>query len=275
MSKTIPQQPINPPRVPQVSLLTVTSNSPVARQVYQMTLKGDGVKAMVEPGQFVHMKCGSTVYPLLRRPLSICDVDKEKQELTIIYRVEGEGTRYLSRLQAGDTVDVLGPLGRGFPLKNRIEGERVLIVGGGVGVPPLYYLSKCLTKRGVEVTHILGFNSREDSFLTSAFEQLGETYVTSMDGSLGHKGMVTDMVERWAPDDWQAVYACGPLPMLKAVEQYWSGCPQTEVYLSLEQRMGCGVGACLACVCHTPDSATSYKKVCTDGPVFKLGEVML
>ncbi|MDQ0337577.1 dihydroorotate dehydrogenase electron transfer subunit [Caldalkalibacillus uzonensis] len=275
MSETFTQPMMNRPGVPQVSLLTVTSNSPVARQVYRMTLKGDGVQAMVEPGQFVHIKCGSSASPLLRRPLSICDVDRKKRELTIIYRVEGEGTRYLSTLQSEDMVDVLGPLGNGFPLGNRDKADRVLIVGGGVGVPPLYYLSKCLSKRGARVTHILGFNSQEDSFLTDDFHQLGETYVTTMDGSLGHKGIVTDIMAHWPPESWQAVYACGPLPMLKAIEQHMAGAYQTEVYLSLERRMGCGIGACLACVCHTPDSAISYKKVCTDGPVFKLGEVIL
>lgn len=272
--------------------LTVKENKEVAKNIYEIVLHGDLVKRMIVPGQFLHIKCGEGLSPLLRRPISICDVDVQSSELTMIYRVEGEGTRVLASYVPGQTVDVLGPLGQGFPLANRKKGDKVVIIGGGVGVPPLYYLSKNLVRKGVQVTHILGFQNEQDVFRAEQFEALGKTYVSTVDGSMGTKGFVTDVLNQWPLSEWDGVYACGPHPMLKAIEQlFWDLGTDAiknvnlsesdlerltpDVYLSLEQRMGCGVGACLACVCHTPDSETSYKKVCTDGPVFRLGEVVL
>jgi dihydroorotate dehydrogenase electron transfer subunit len=136
----------------------------------------------------------------------------------------------------------------------------------------LYYLSKVLSAKGVQVTHILGFQSAKDVFLEQAFTELGPTFITTMDGTRGHQGLVTDVLDDWPYTQWQAMYACGPTPMLKALNDRFIG---QEAYLSLEERMGCGIGACFACVCHTPDSATDYRKVCADGPVFKIGEVSL
>lgn len=256
-----------------VHLLTVSTNRSVAHNVWQMTLQGENISELaIHPGQFVHIRCGSSLFPLLRRPISICDVRPDQNELDLIYRVEGEGTRYLSQLKRGDLVDLLGPLGTGFSIENREAKEHVAIIGGGVGVPPLYYLSKCLRQKGVSVTHFLGFNSARDIFLKDGFEALGETKVTTMDGSFGYQGYVTDLLpEHDLP--YAAVYACGPLPMLRAVEQRFTG-KGLEVYISVEQRMACGIGACLACVMRSPHGRSS-KKVCTDGPVFALGEVSL
>lgn len=256
-----------------VRLFTISFNHPVAHKVWQMTLRGENLsKLTIHPGQFVHIRCGSSLFPLLRRPISICDVRPDQNELDLIYRVEGEGTRYLSQLKRGDRLDLLGPLGTGFPIEKRRAGEHVAVIGGGVGVPPLYYLSKSLRQKGVTVTHLLGFNTARDIFLREEFEALGETKIATMDGSFGYQGYVTDLLPT---DDlpYSAVYACGPLPMLKAVEQRLGG-KGIEVYISVEQRMGCGIGACLACVIPST-RGSSYKKVCTDGPVFSLGEVSL
>jgi dihydroorotate dehydrogenase electron transfer subunit len=174
---------------------------------------------------------------------------------------------------AGETVDVLGPLGNGFPINEVKPRESALLVGGGIGVPPLYELSKQLVKKGVKVIHVLGFQSSNAVFYNEKFSQLGETYIATVDGSFGNKGFVTNVIED-NKLDFDILYSCGPTPMLRALEQSYK---HKKVYLSLEERMGCGIGACFACVCHTGDdpSGHSYKKVCSDGPVFKAGEVVI
>ena len=191
----------------------------------------------------------------------------------MIYRKQGRGTSLLAQKQPGDEVDVLGPLGNGFPVHATRKGETALLVGGGIGVPPLYELSRQLVQEGVNVIHVLGFQSRSAVFYEEQFSRLGDTYVTTADGSCGTKGFVTDVIadEQLTFD---CLYSCGPTPMLKALEtEYYN----KRVYLSLEERMGCGIGACFACVCHTADDKDghTYKKVCSDGPVFKAGEVIL
>lgn len=253
--------------------LSIVENKLIAQDIFMITLEGDLVSKMTQPGQFLHLKVGKGIDPLLRRPISICDVDLAQQKLTMIYRAEGMGTRLLAQIVPGDEMDILGPLGHGFPIDQRKKGDKVVLVGGGVGVPPLYYLSKELHKREVEVVHVLGFLGKDNVFLEQEFAELGETHVTTVDGSYGTQGFVTDILDQWPVQQWDAMYSCGPTPMLKAMADRFAG--QSEAYLSLEQRMGCGIGACLACVCHTPESETSYKKVCSDGPVFKVGEVIL
>jgi dihydroorotate dehydrogenase electron transfer subunit len=191
----------------------------------------------------------------------------------MIYRKEGRGTALLAGKKKGDTIDVLGPLGHGFPVDETSPGETSLLVGGGIGVPPLYELSKQLVNKGVKVVHVLGFQTENAVFYEKRFAELGPTYVATVDGSHGRRGFVTDVIA--AEDiDFHTLYACGPTPMLKALE---TGFPDKKVFLSLEERMGCGIGACFACVCHTGDNPEghSYKKVCTDGPVFRAGEVVL
>ncbi|TDQ42354.1 dihydroorotate dehydrogenase electron transfer subunit [Aureibacillus halotolerans] len=253
----------------QKQLLTLVQQNEIAANVYEAVLEGELVSQMTSPGQFIHVKVQEGSVPLLRRPISLCDVDLASQRLTIIYRAQGAGTKALAALQPGAKVDVLGPLGQGFDPEMKSNAS-ALLIGGGVGVPPMYYLSKELTKRGVKVSHILGFDSARSVFYEEAFATLGPTTVTTVDGSRGQKGFVTDALSHYGKPD--RVYACGPLPMLRALEV---ACQDDELYVSLEERMGCGVGACLACVCRTNESDTAYKKICTDGPVFRAGEVVL
>lgn len=253
--------------------LVILDNRQIAEDIFSMTLRGGLVRQMEQPGQFLHIKPSKGILPLLRRPISICSVDLKKEEVTVVYRAQGEGTRLMASMKSGDEMDVLGPLGHGFPTAQLANQDQVLLVGGGVGVPPLYYLSQQLVSRGIQVTHILGFQAQQNTFLIPEFEALGETYVTTMDGSAGHKGLVSDLFDQWPKTGWASIFSCGPIPMLKAVEDYFRD--QQHVYLSLEQRMGCGIGACFACVCPTAEHETSYRKVCSDGPVFKAGEVML
>ncbi|WP_071395398.1 dihydroorotate dehydrogenase electron transfer subunit [Bacillus tuaregi] len=254
-------------------LCTVVSQIEIADSIFKLTLKGELVQQMKEPGQFVHIKVENGIDPLLRRPISIAKIDQQSREFTMIYRKEGRGTSLLTQKQTGDLVDVLGPLGHGFPLSETSLGQTALLVGGGIGVPPLYELSRQLTDKGVKVVHVLGFQTKTAVFYEEEFAQLGETYVATVDGTYGGKGFVTDVIaERGIAFD--TLYSCGPTPMLKALE---SNFPDKKVFLSLEERMGCGIGACFACVCHTTNDQDghSYKKVCLDGPVFRAGEVVL
>ncbi|WJQ12971.1 dihydroorotate dehydrogenase electron transfer subunit [Geobacillus stearothermophilus] len=251
--------------------MTVASQRLIAERTYELTLSGRLVQEMKQPGQFVHVKAAATADPLLRRPLSLCRIDRKQGQCTIIYRQEGKGTALLAQKQPGDVVDVLGPLGNGFPLEAAPAGGRALLVGGGIGVPPLYELAKQLTKRGVKVVSVLGFQTKAAVFYEEEFAAFGETHVATDDGSHGTAGRVTDVIEARSLE-FDVLYACGPKPMLRALAERF---PNRPVYVSLEERMGCGVGACFACVCHVPGSETAYKKVCSDGPVFRAGEVVL
>ena len=223
------------------------------------------------PGQFVHVKVADGFDPLLRRPISIAAIDKESGTFTIIYRKQGKGTSLLAEKRAGEEVDVLGPLGNGFPVNEARSGSTAVLVGGGVGVPPMFELAKQLAQNGVSVISIIGFQSASAVFYEKELAKYGEVYVTTVDGTYGKKGFVTDIL---AEIHGEIIFACGPTPMLRAIE---SGQYAPEVYLSLEERMGCGIGACFACVCHTKEDPTgfSYKKVCSDGPVFAAGEVVI
>lgn len=251
----------------------VVSQKEIARNIFEITVTGDAVNDMTVPGQFVHIRVGTGFDALLRRPISICDADPQARRLTMIYRVEGRGTQLLSEKKAGDSINVLGPLGNGFPTNNITSGQTALLVGGGIGVPPLYYLSKLLVNKGVDVTHVLGFASKEDSFYEQQFSELCDTFVATVDGSGGQKGFVTDVINTKRLS-FDTLYACGPTAMLKALENQY---PHANAFFSLEQRMGCAVGACFACVCPVAgdESGTEYRKVCSDGPVFPIGEVVL
>jgi dihydroorotate dehydrogenase electron transfer subunit len=252
-------------------LLTVASNEEIANCIFEMKLTGPGVKTMVTPGQFLHVRVGDYTSKLLRRPLSICDVDLENESVTLLYRAQGDGTIQLSKKQRGEQIDVLGPLGNGFTLETVDQRKSALLIGGGIGVPPLYYLGKKLVDKGVSVSFILGFQSEMDSFYIDKFKEIGNTHVTTIDGSLGTKGFVTDAMGSLIADE-PSIYSVGPAIMLKAVEEKAEG---LNGYLSLEERMGCGIGACFACVCPTATRESGYVKICSDGPVFKMGEVAL
>lgn len=253
--------------------MIVRSIQEIAHRIYEMTLSGSIATEVKMPGQFLHILPSKQLQPLLRRPISISSVNKEKEELTIIFRTEGEGTTLLANKTPGDTVDVLGPLGNGFNVAEVSARERVLIVGGGVGVPPLYELARALKKQEAIVTTVLGFENKEAMFYEDAFQSFGEVFISTVDGSVGTKGFVTDVIEE-KNISFDRLYACGPVPMLKALETNY---PEAKGSLSLEIRMGCGVGACFACVCHVQGdvSGHEYRKVCSDGPVFPWREVVL
>jgi dihydroorotate dehydrogenase electron transfer subunit len=252
-------------------LCTIISQKEIAKDIYQLIVEADFVNEVKAPGQFVHIRVGKGLDPLLRRPISICSINREIGQFTMIYRKEGVGTSLLSEKTPGMVLDILGPLGNGFPVDEVIQGETALLVGGGIGVPPLYELSKQLIAKGVRVIHVLGFQTESAVFYENEFSNNGETYVATVDGSYGTKGFVTDIIKDL---EFDCLYTCGPTPMLKAIEKGYS---DKKVYLSLEERMGCGVGACFACVCRTSDEPedVSYKKVCSDGPVFRAGEVLI
>ncbi len=276
--------------------LEVKSNTLIADKIYSTDLYCAPSEYPIEsflPGQFLHIKCGNGIDPILRRPISICDVDKEKRIINMIYRVEGKGTAELAKAREGDLLDVLGPLGQGFPTDTVSNGQTALMVGGGIGVPPLYYLAKELKKKGAKIKAVIGFNSAKDVFLEKEFAELGDVYVSTMDGSQGHNGLVTDLFTGNPKEsseeeikNWDSLFTCGPTPMLKAIQKkvpLFIGDKKADAYMSLEERMGCGVGACLACVCKPTENVgkeisaweKSYSKICCDGPVFELQEVAI
>ncbi|MBO5712896.1 MAG: dihydroorotate dehydrogenase electron transfer subunit [Clostridia bacterium] len=234
------------------SLFEIVSNVPLTSDVYKMVLKGDTTD-ITACGQFVNVKLDGMY---LRRPISVNDVDGNL--LTIIYKVVGKGTEYMSKLKKG-TLDILTGLGNGYNLIK--SGDAPLLIGGGVGVPPLYMLCKKLIAQGKKVSVILGFNTKSEIFYEEEFKALGaKVYVTTVDGSYGIKGFVTDAMKTLS--NYTYFYTCGPLPMLKAVYN------ATEISgeFSFEERMGCGFGACMGCSCKT-----KYKnlRICKDGPVLE------
>lgn len=240
------------------TLYTVCSNEPLARQVFRMRLLGD-TSAITAPGQFVDLALPGF---FLRRPISICDYDADG--LTIIYKVVGKGTAALSRLAPGAELDALSGLGNGFDTQK--SGESPLLIGGGVGVPPLYALAKRLLTEGKCPTAILGFNKADELFYAGEFENLGvRTIVCTADGSVGVRGFVTDAIATLS--GYSFYYACGPEPMLRAVHAL---CP-CGGQLSFEERMGCGFGACMGCSCKTK---YGNKRICKDGPVLDKEEIV-
>jgi dihydroorotate dehydrogenase electron transfer subunit len=252
--------------------MKVVSHERIAENIFELVLQGKLVKEVKAPGQFVHVKTGTGIDPLLRRPISIAAHNHDNQKMTLIYRAEGKGTKLLSSVNIGERVDILGPLGNGFTVEDG-AGKTALLVGGGIGVPPLYGLSERLIEHGWTVKHILGFQSVSASFYTDHFKELGETFVATVDGSMGTRGFVTDVIQN-EELQFDEFYSCGPTPMLKALQNKLEA---KKGYISLEERMGCGIGACFACVCHKQDDpiGTSYVKICSDGPVFPAGVVQL
>ncbi|REJ10844.1 dihydroorotate dehydrogenase electron transfer subunit [Halobacillus trueperi] len=246
--------------------MTILKHEKVARDTHLLVLEGNLVHDIMDPGQFVHIRIDGFY---LRRPVSIADYDPAKETMTLIYKVMGDGTKALTNRRIGEQLDVLGPGGQGFPT-SQIHADHALIIGGGIGVPPLYSTAKKLKENGVAVTSILGFRSREDAFLLDEFRALGAVHVTTEDGSLGRNGRVTDALP-CVKEDYQHYLSCGPTVMLKAVADHL---PDKEGYLSMEERMGCGIGACFACVVESKDEK-GYKRICCDGPVFKAEEVVL
>lgn len=236
----------------------VIANEKIAKDVHKMILKGD-TSYITFPGQFINIKIDDLY---LRRPISICDYDKET--ITIIFKVVGHGTEKMAEMGKGTKLDILTGLGNGFN-KTR-SGKSPLLVGGGVGTPPMYRLCKELIDEGKSPIVVLGFNSKEDVFFEDEFKKLGaDVYISTVDGSYGTKGFVTDVIKDL--DNYTYHYACGPLPMLKALYNTAEG----DGEYSFEERMGCGFGACMGCTVKVKDG---FKRVCKDGPVLKKEEIV-
>ena len=237
-------------------LFEIIENVALTDTVYKMTLRGD-TSAVTAPGQFVNIKLDGLY---LRRPISVCDVQGDL--LTIIYKVVGKGTAQMSQMQGGK-LDILTGLGNGYDLS--LAGDKPVLLGGGVGVPPMYLLAKRLVAEGRQVQVILGFNTGSEVFYEKEFASLGaDVTVTTVDGSYGTKGFVTDVLKDM---DYSYFYTCGPEPMLKAVYKT----SVTSGQMSFEKRMGCGFGACMGCSCKT---ITGYKRICKEGPVMKKEEIL-
>jgi len=246
----------------------IISQEEIAPAIYSLWIKTDKIAQYAKAGQFISIYCedGSRLLP---RPISICEIDKEDCALHLVYRIAGAGTEEFSQKQTGDYLSVMGPLGNGFPLKSK----KAFLIGGGIGIPPMLELAKQLN---CEKQIILGYRD-ENLFLRDEFEAYGEVFVATEDGSVGTKGNVLDAIrEQNLTAD--VIYACGPTPMLRAIKEYAAE-KGIKCYISLEEKMACGIGACLACVCQSKDvdhhSNVHNKRICKDGPVFLAEEVEL
>ena len=238
------------------SIFTILTNEALTSTVYKMTLAGD-TTPITAPGQFVNIKLEGQY---LRRPISVCD--SADGVLTLIYKVVGRGTEQMSNMKAGEKLDLLTGLGNGYD--TTLTGDHPLLLGGGVGVPPLYMLAKQLRSEGKTVSVVLGFNTKDEIFYENEFKALGcDVTVTTADGSYGVKGFVTNAMDV----DYTHVCTCGPEPMLKAV---YKAC-KTDGQFSFEERMGCGFGACMGCSCKT---ITGYKRICKEGPIMRKGDIL-
>ena len=238
------------------SIFEIISNEALTRDVFKMVLAGD-TSHVTNCGQFVNIQLEGL---FLRRPISVCDYDEKT--LTIIYKVVGKGTEAMSAMAPGAKLDILTGLGNGYDLS--FAGENPVLLGGGVGVPPMYNLAKKLVAMGKKVSVILGFNTQSEIFYENEFKALGcDVTVTTVDGSYGVKGFVTDAL----PANYTYFYTCGPEPMLKAVYK----ATNTSGQMSFEERMGCGFGACMGCSCKT---LTGYKRICKEGPVMMKEEIL-
>jgi dihydroorotate dehydrogenase electron transfer subunit len=244
----------------------IVSVETIAKETVKMVLENDYISKHAKPGQFVHIRVTEHT---LRRPISIAETDKDNHTFTILFKTIGSGTKRLANYRVGEFLDLLGPNGSSFPLDLIKENETLLLIGGGIGVPPIHFLATELKKLNVNVHAILGFQSEEYLFYEDEFKALNNVTIVTDDGSYGKKGFVTDYVHDVGSVD--RYFACGPLPMLKAVAKELK---DVEGYLSFEERMGCGIGACYACVIPTT-TEDKYKKICQDGPVFAANEVKL
>jgi dihydroorotate dehydrogenase electron transfer subunit len=263
---------------------TVVSQKEIAAGIYDLTLQTKEIAAAARAGQFVSVYCNDASR-LLPRPISLCGFDSAKGTIRLVYRAAGKGTKELSALKTGDTVEVLGPLGNGFTV---LPGKSALLIGGGIGVPPMLQLAKDITDGTVmgldaadsaaipQIQIVMGYRDAQ-TFLLDEFKEAGETSVATENGSVGTKGNVLDAIrEKEIRAD--VIYACGPKPMLRALAEY-AAQNHMECFVSMEERMACGIGACLACVCKTKEtdghSHVHNTRICKEGPVFDAREVDL
>ncbi|NLW14791.1 MAG: dihydroorotate dehydrogenase electron transfer subunit [Erysipelothrix sp.] len=237
--------------------MKILENNKIAQDTYEMVLEAQNIES-VEPGQFMHLKTGREDL-ILRRPISIASF--RNNTLKLVYKVLGEGTEVMSQLPVGYEVDALGPLGNGFKVRNFKE---VLVVGGGMGVAPLYQLCRELVENGAKLSIVLGFGTKDMVYYLEKFMKFGQVIITTDDGSMGIEGNVSKVIPSLGAFD--AIYACGPLPLLNYLKKTYE--EHSDLYLSLEERMACGIGACYAC-----DTKDKKHRVCTDGPVFNAQEV--
>lgn len=244
----------------------IVSQQCIGTDIYDMVLSFPKGAKEARPGQFIAMYCEDGT-KLLPRPISICGIDAEAGTLRVVYRIAGEGTRLFSQMKAGDSLEVMGPLGNGFTMKDK----KAIIVGGGIGIPPMLELAKQLD---CEKTVVLGY--RDELFLKEEFEACADVAVATEDGSAGMKGTVIDAIEA-AQVSGEIIYTCGPMPMLKALAEY-ADAHGMEAQISLEERMACGIGACLGCICKTKEkdhhTNVNNTRICKDGPVFDAKEVV-
>ncbi len=241
------------------SIFEILENTHLTDTVMRMVLRGD-ITDITAPGQFINIQLDGFY---LRRPISVCDTNADDGTVTIIYKVVGHGTEHMEKMQAGEELDILTGLGNGYDIS--VAGDKPLLVGGGVGVPPMYMLAKELINAGKQVTVVLGFNTASEVFYEDEFAALGaKIYVTTADGSKGIKGFVTDAI---TDVDYTYFYTCGPEPMLKALYN----ATKTSGQFSFEERMGCGFGACMGCSCKT---LYGNKRICKDGPVLVKEEII-
>ncbi len=251
-------------------MAVVISQEQIADSIFSMWIKTEAAE-MAKPGQFISMYTNDGT-KLLPRPISICEIDKEQGTLRVVYRVTGEktGTKEFSQMKAGDIIPVIGPLGNGFPLE-KAEGKKAFLMGGGIGVPPILELAKQLN---CEKQIVVGYRNAQ-TFLKEQFKQQGSLYISTEDGSVGTKGNVMDAIRENGLEA-DIIYACGPTPMLRAIKNYAEE-NGIECYISLEERMACGIGACLACTCKSKEkdhhTNVHNKRICKDGPVFLSTEV--
>lgn len=250
---------------------TILQQECIGTDIYSLWLDAPQIASQAKPGQFISVYSNDSGR-VLPRPISICEIDREKGALRIVYRIAGKGTKEFSGMKAGETLDILGPLGNGFPM-DVIKGKRVFMMGGGIGVPPMVQTAK---EAEAEVTVIAGYRNSE-IFLKEELEQNGTLVIATEDGSVGTKGNVMDAI-RENHLEADVIFACGPKPMLRAIKTY---AEENGIlcYISMEEKMACGVGACLACVCKSKDvdhhSHVHNKRICKDGPVFLSTEVEL
>lgn len=247
--------------------VVITSVDKLSHDIYSMWIKDEEITAAAKPGQFLSLYCKSGDR-LLPRPISICEIDQKSGTLRLVYRVAGKGTEEISKYAVADTIEVMGPLGNGFT----IEGKKAILIGGGIGIPPMLELAKQLN---CEKQIVLGY--RDITFLEDEFAPFGQVYISTEDGSKGTKGNVIDAIKA---NELEAdiIFACGPTPMLRGVKAYAND-HGIKAQLSMEERMACGIGACLACVCKSKETDhhthVKNKRVCKDGPVFYSDEIEL
>lgn len=254
--------------------VTVVSQKQIGTGIYGLTIQTKEIAAAAKAGQFVSVY-SNDASKLLPRPISLCGIDRKAGTLRLVYRVTGEhtGTEEFSRLQAGDTMKIMGPLGNGFTVE---KGRKTFLIGGGIGVPPMLQLAKEMKDAGENFQIVMGYRDA-GTFLLDEFKEQGESFVATEDGSVGTKGNVLDAI-RENHLDADVIYACGPTPMLRALKAYAEEQNMT-CYVSMEERMACGIGACLACVCNSTEkdahSNVKNKRICKEGPVFNAKEVEL